>query len=143
MMTRSERLVGGMERQAVSGYKVRVRFHTLGINSAAATTRLGADRTAADTGFQAITFSRDVAASDVARFVRISTTTLWRGSLVSVMGFDPAGDAFIWGKVPRELAREICRESDTLTVLDRWQVSGVVGFDDLTAINEEIPVIVS
>jgi hypothetical protein len=57
------------------------------------------------------------------------------------MGFDHAGDAFIWGEVPRELAREISRESDRLTLLDRWQVSGVVGFDELSGINEEISVI--
>jgi hypothetical protein len=89
----------------------------------------------------AMTFRRDVAASDIDRYVRISTTALWRGSLVSVMGFDHAGDVFIWGEVPLEIAREISRESDRLTILERWQVRGVVGFDELSGINEEISVI--
>jgi hypothetical protein len=102
-----------------------------------------------------MTFHRYVRASEVDRYMRISTTALWRENLVSIMGFEHAGDVFIWSEISRELAqdinqdinrgthRETSPESNRLTILDRWQVSGIVGFDELSDINEEASVITS
>lgn len=86
-------------------------------------------------------FHRSVAASEVDLYVRISTTATWRGNVISVMGFDHAGDVFIWGKVSRELAQEIGRENDRLDIIGRWQVSGIVGWAELSDVNEEITAI--